>query len=495
MNSSPYRTDGSNSRHGMLDTMPARVVAMVALFASAAAVEARHLSSLSALSNSDLWWHLRTGLWILQKHAVPHSGLFSQSPDQPWTSSNWGYDALVALAYRALDLRAIPVLQMVFKFSLAGITFLLAGGLRGRFWSAAALSAVAQYILGGVLPGPTCCSIISLGVELLLLTRSRETHSIRPLFWLPALFLLWANLDAQFVYGMVLLVLFLAASLLRRSATVAPATAGILASVCLIVTFITPYTYHLYGVFFASVTNAANRYLPDFKAMNFHRPQDYVLMLLTMAAFLALGRSRSRDPFLIALVVGSAMLSFHAQRDAWLVVLASVTVIGTLIGPTGDKGEPASTEHPGAERRQELLAVGLSLLVLALSGALLIPSNHDVLLAKTAQTYPVAACNYIREHQLPQPLFNAYEWGGFLTWYLPEYPVAIDGRADLYGADSVTQYSKVMNADLPYTAYPPLAQAETLLLRRDSVMGEALGSVPAFRVAYSDSVAVVLTRP
>jgi hypothetical protein len=78
---------------------------------------------------------------------------------------------------------------------------------------------------------------------------------------------------------------------------------------------------------------------------------------------------------------------------------------------------------------------------------------------------------------------------------LPEYPVAIDGRAGLYDDDFIIQYSKVMNADLPYTAYPSLNQAGTLLLQRNSLMGEALSTLPAFRVAYRDSVAVVLTRP
>jgi hypothetical protein len=82
-----------------------------------------------------------------------------------------------------------------------------------------------------------------------------------------------------------------------------------------------------------------------------------------------------------------------------------------------------------------------------------------------------------------------------LIWYLPEYPVAIDGRADLYSDDFVIQSSKAMNADVPYQTYPAMANAGTLLLQRNSLMGEALSTVPAFRVEYRDDVAVVLTRP
>jgi hypothetical protein len=106
----------------------------------------------------------------------------------------------------------------------------------------------------------------------------------------------------------------------------------------------------------------------------------------------------------------------------------------------------------------------------------------------------VGASNFIREHRLPQPLFNAYEWVGFLTWYLPQYPVAIDSRTDLYGDDSIILYSKAMNADVPYTAFPAMADARTLVFPKSSVLGEALSTVAGFKVAYSDDVGLVLTR-
>jgi hypothetical protein len=225
--------------------------------------------------------------------------------------------------------------------------------------------------------------------------------------------------------------------------------------------------------------------------MGFRQAQDYVLLLLTMAAFLSLGRRRSRDPFQILLLIGCAMLSFHAQRDLWLVTLAAVMVIGEAFRGASSL---LDAEQKQARTRQMLTAAGLTVAALILAVAIRIPTSGEALLGRVAATYPVAACNYIREHHLPQPLFNPYEWGGFLTWYLPKYPVAIDGRTDLYGDDFMIQYSKVMNADLPYTAYPPLNQAATILLQRNSLMDEALSTVPAFKVAYSDNVAVVLMR-
>jgi len=505
MNPAPRKTDHPALRHSLFYTAIPRIGTMLLLFASAAIFEAKNLFSLTALSNGDIWWHLRTGLWILQNHAVPHSGLFSQSAALPWTASSWGYDLKIAFAFRMLGLRSIPLLLMGFKTAFAVVSFLLAGGLRGRFWPAVALSATAQYTLGSVQPGPGYCSIVFFAVELLLLSENHDTGSVRLLFWLPPLFLVWANLDVQFVYGILLLVLYLSTSFLQslgqrsaiehpqeKGAAVSAKNAGVVVTLCGIATFVTPYSYHLYGVFFASLTSASNRYFPNFHAMSFRQPRDYVLMLLTMGAFLALGLRRSRDLFQIALMIGCTMLSFHAQRDAWLATLAAIAVIGEAIGNAAEAGD-ADKRHTW--NGQVLIAGGLAVAILILAAMLEIPRSHDALMAKVAQTYPVAACHYIREHQLPQPLFNFYDWGGFLTWYLPEYPVAIDSRPGLYDDDFVVQYFKAMNADMRYQAYPAMAQAGTLLLPQNSPMGQALRTLPAFQVAYSDRVSVVLIKP
>ena len=146
----------------VLPATAARVAALVVLFSTAAVVEGLRCSSLSSLGNSDTWWHLSSGLWILQNHALPHSGLFSQSPDAHWIATSWLYDLKLAVWYRMIGLAAIPVFLMFFQLALAVVTFLLAGGGRGNFWLAVALSAIAQYILGGVQPGPAYSSVIFL---------------------------------------------------------------------------------------------------------------------------------------------------------------------------------------------------------------------------------------------------------------------------------------------------------------------------------------------
>ena len=62
------------------------------------------------------------------------------------------------------------------------------------------------------------------------------------------------------------------------------------------------------------------------------------------------------------------------------------------------------------------------------------------------QTYPKAAVEWIEENQPPGQMFNSYNWGGYLTWDLRNYPVFIDGRADLYGDEIIGQWWQIINA-------------------------------------------------
>ena len=142
---------------------------------------------------------------------------------------------------------------------------------------------------------------------------------------------------------------------------------------------------------------------------------------------------------------------------------------------------------------EKLAAAGLVVILLA-AFALRIPTRQEALMATVGRTFPVRASDYIRQNRLPQPLFNSYFWGGFLTWYLPEYPVVIDGRLDLYGDAVNVPYFQLTLARIPLESNPDFAQAQTILLEANSPIAAALATLPDFRVAYRDDQAMVLVR-
>ena len=53
----------------------------------------------SLLADADVGWHIRTGEYILDHHAVPHHDLYSFSkPGAPWFAWEWLTDVLDAAA-------------------------------------------------------------------------------------------------------------------------------------------------------------------------------------------------------------------------------------------------------------------------------------------------------------------------------------------------------------------------------------------------------------
>ena len=489
------------SRGGVFNMALLRVPVLLLLFLCAAIYEACHLT---VLGDYDIWWHLRTGAWVLQNHAVPHTGLFTQYSNRPWIAYGWGFDIIAATFYNLFGLRGLPILQMCFKLAVAVVAFILARGSFQNFWPAVFLSAIGQYAITDFKARPGSLSILLLGIELILLFEARRTGNIRRLFWLPLLFVFGANLHIQFVYGLFVLGLFAVVLLLEELAprfgmtwftsqtpTLPALHVAAIACTCALATLFTPYGYRLYQVAWQYAHSAAvYEYILEMHAMNFRWPEHYVRLLLTMTACFALGHRSSRHLFGIALLVTSALIAFRQQRDAWFMVLVSIAVISDAYFLE----QPVWQDVRRTLSWEKLITAAFVPLLLMVAIIRYVPSSRELLLRKVSEVFPVKACDVIRERHLPPPIFNPLNWGGFLTWYLPDYPVAIDGRTDLYGDEIVIRQHKIWDGELPAENEPTLVHARTLLVGSKTALAAALHESPGYRLVYDDEMAAVFER-
>jgi hypothetical protein len=114
-------------------------------------------------------------------------------------------------------------------------------------------------------------------------------------------------------------------------------------------------------------------------------------------------------------------------------------------------------------------------------------------LAEIRKTMPVEAVAFIQKTAAPGRLFNSYNWGGYLLWELPDYPVFIDGRTDLYDDDLVNQWLQVMRGEAGWQAALDRWQVRLILLEPGaSVVGQLAQN--GWKLLYQDERSVVYGR-
>jgi len=320
---------------------------------------------------------------------------------------------------------------------------------------------------------------------------------VQQLFWLPALFLVWANIHIQFIYGLFVFGLFVAAQIrpklpralgfmssdLRSTSLPAkPLLLLFLASVG--ATFVGPYGYHLYAVILAySQAHYSYRMIGELQPLSFRLGNHFVQLLLTATSFVALGWQKKVDPFKVALLLIATVVGFRTLRDSWFIAITASALIADSLPPGGD------TEQTWKE-------IGAMAAITALFIALCSDHygfNERELDRSVSDKFPVNAANFLRVNPLPGPLYNNLDWGGFLIWYMPQYPVAIDGRNDLYGDALDRTFHRAQDA-VEYKDDPYLNNAGCVLLEKRYALSTVLKFDPRFVVVYEDPIAVILTR-
>ncbi len=100
---------------------------------------------------------------------------------------------------------------------------------------------------------------------------------------------------------------------------------------------------------------------------------------------------------------------------------------------------------------------------------------------------------WIQQHQPRGRLLNSYNWGGYLIWSLPGYPVFVDGRTDLYNDEILDQWLGVVNQADDWRAILDRWGVNLILVEPDRPVVKSLAE-NGWRLLYSDPVAVVYGR-
>ena len=447
----------------------------------------------------DLWWHLKVGGWIVQHFDVPHTGILSRTAaERPWVAYSWGYEVLLSRAYAWFGLIGVGVFGTLLTMGVAFCAYWMLLRLSGRFWLSAILAwiVVAAFLFNGM-PRPVFFSQMLYGVTLALLLEAQRSGNVKLLYWLPPLMLLWANLHIQFIYGLFAVGLFVVVHLLHRILGLTrhrprffkPAPLPlkpllVTLALCVLATIIGPNFYRSYlAVLAYTKAKIAYNIIMELQPLSFRGPSNFLELFLAAGGFYAIGWQRKIDLFKLLLLVVASIVAFRTMRDGWFLCFSAGACIADLPAP------PAQVDR--APSWTELVATACALAVILLIAGPLVNFNVRGIDRAISADYPVNAVNFLRRNGFSGPLYNNLNWGGFLMWYLPELPVAVDGRNDLYGDDLDKIFYNSQSAFPSYVTDPYLDESRLVILDSTLPLAKILTIDRRFRLVYRDDIATV----
>jgi len=499
------RVGTSDAGRPALQTYLRRTIVLGLLYALPACLVVTSLTLGAGSANPDLWWHLRTGSWIVQHHTVPETDPFSAfGMDKPWLAYAWLFDLVIYGFYRWLGLIGPAVCVMLLAAALGIVLYQALHRRMRRFAAPIALTSVGLVVLMRFYSAmPLLVSILLFAVEANILfadlVDEPEQSSPRRLWALPAIFMLWANVHVAFVYGMAVLVI----AALTQNVGLARGPRGlqivsasserrhklwVVTAASFIATFINPYSWRIYRVILGLARDRAPfAFVSELRAPDFRTPLDYILVLTVLSAAFVIGRVRFRgNLFAGLLLVGTTIVSLRAAHDEWVALITALLIIAVgcrqIVAPA-----------VSVRGRQRILA-GLFAILFVFAWAKRRNLSNAHLEADAAAYFPVKAAEFVSQHGLRGPLFNDFNWGGYLIWRLPNLPVSMDGRTNVYGGPRTARSIRTWNCMPGWKDDPDLNAANLVIGPTAMPLSYALQDEPTYELAYGYAIAVVFVK-
>ncbi|MCB9450005.1 MAG: hypothetical protein H6672_01110 [Anaerolineaceae bacterium] len=472
--------------------------AVIILFALLFALAAR------IPTDTDTWWHIRSGEYTLT-HGMIYADPFSfTKAGEPWINHSWGAQIILYGVWQiagnvglAVYTAGLATAGMWFIYQMcAGNAYLrafvlvLGAATAAVFWS----------------PRPQMLSFVLSAVVLYIL-HLHKRRGIDRLWWIPVIMGVWGNLHAGFSIGFIFLGGSIAGEILGNIFTpkveaVVPwrgiRKLMLVTLVSVAALLVNPYGLQILTVPFQTVgIGALQNFIQEWNSPDFHQQQTWPFIALLLGTLGAVGASSKRlDWRDFVLVAGTAFMGLLAGRNIAVFAVAATPVLTLhLAAALDERGWILTPARRATPRMARLNALLIGLVALGALAKVLI-----VLDAKTVQTaqeefLPVLAVDYLNETAPPGPMFNSYNWGGYLLFARPDEPAFVDGRTDLYGDTFLTN-------DYLNTATGRDGWRETLdsygirlvMVEADSGLARALRDEPGWSLDYEDEQAVVFTR-
>ncbi|HEY0366286.1 MAG TPA: hypothetical protein VGC73_07435, partial [Pyrinomonadaceae bacterium] len=156
------------------------------------------------LSDGDFWWHLKTGEYIVRNLSIPQTDFYSFTvAGKHWVAHEWLSEVLFYLIYTRAGFNTL-----IFIFTVLTVL---------AFWIVFKKTRAHPFVKGfavllsvwSILPTlgvrPRTFTLLFAAIYLALLHRFVRERETRAIWWLVPLMIVWVNLHAGYLIGLVLI--------------------------------------------------------------------------------------------------------------------------------------------------------------------------------------------------------------------------------------------------------------------------------------------------
>ncbi|MDO9069398.1 MAG: tetratricopeptide repeat protein [Deltaproteobacteria bacterium] len=459
--------------------------------------------ALKPMEDFDTFWQLQSGKFILESGRFLYRDTFSITPDAYRMEHCWLSDIIFYLHYLAGGYKLLSLLKTVI-ITLCGLLLYRFNVQRGGepYLVMPVLTLCMAASIGSWAERPQLWTFLFSILYIYILHKGREQSS-KAWYWLIPLMLVWANLHAGCIFGFVLIGLFLAGEIIRLILN--KNTSGkvfILACISFATfgaAFINPYGSRIPMHVLAHL-NLTNLSQGQQVIMEWLPPASEQIMLFYVVfvvwGLIILAKWNENDPAEIIFFCAFLYMGTSQVRHSVFVPLLAGFYL------------PASIQHvvrrflsvqqtTGSRYRLVTRLCTLIALVVFLTQNIVSSSWGWGL---SPVSYPVAATQFLIQNKLPSPIYNFYDWGGYLMWQLyPRYQVFVDGRnTSSETLEASNRIDNSWNGWLEDFKHYNINAVITRTCYYDSggpvPLVDSLAKDPDWALVYRDDIAVIFLR-
>ncbi|HRE41520.1 MAG TPA: hypothetical protein PLG90_09310 [Ignavibacteria bacterium] len=167
------------------------------------------LTSFKITGDDDVFWHLSTGRYILESGTVPSVDVFGfVTSGMEWMPFEWGWDVLTYLIYEAGGYTALSIARTIIFLLIFFLYFLIFKKFKiPNSVTFLMMTLLAFGTIDRLTPRPHIISLLFFVIILYIIIQYKyfDRSNKKILYFLPVIFLFWANMHMGIIAGIFLL--------------------------------------------------------------------------------------------------------------------------------------------------------------------------------------------------------------------------------------------------------------------------------------------------